>query len=79
MPRTPPATTISNLRQLDADIDRYIALRQLQADDAPLFWSLVWQHTRMWGLSVPGLCLGVEGAGRLATTTHCPAEADQQQ
>lgn len=38
-------TSISQLRQLETDIDRYVALRQLQADDAPLFWSLVWQHT----------------------------------
>jgi malic enzyme len=38
-------TNILQLRQLTSDIDRYEALRQLQQDDAPLFWSLVWRNT----------------------------------
>lgn len=40
-------SSIEKLRALPSDTDRYVALRQLQVDDAPLFWSLVWQHTQV--------------------------------
>jgi malic enzyme len=44
-PPTTPTTTIEQLRALPSDLDRYIALRDLQANDAAAFFSLCFQHT----------------------------------